>query len=117
VLAFESHSAALATMNKIIQTLLIALAVLSGITTAFTVKTPVHTSLVSTSTSIRVPSSDSFYNHAQSLTSLHMVRVKIDPNAPKDDERINPAVFKNAIYLGSIVVAVLLPFAFLILKH
>ena len=44
-------------------------------------------------------------------TSLNL-KVKIDPNAK--EERVNPAVFKNALYLGSIAFAVLLPVALLI---
>jgi hypothetical protein len=44
-------------------------------------------------------------------TTLY-VKVKIDPK--KSDDRINPAVFRNAAYLGSIAVAVLLPVIFLI---
>jgi hypothetical protein len=43
-----------------------------------------------------------------------MVRVKIDPDAK--EERVNPAVFKNAAYLGSIAFAVLLPLFFLLAK-
>ena len=45
-------------------------------------------------------------------TALHMVKVKVDPKAK--EERVNPAVFKNAIYLGSIAFAILLPIFFLV---
>lgn len=45
-------------------------------------------------------------------TAMHMVKIKVDPNAK--EERLNPAVFKNAFYLGSVAVAVLLPVFFLI---
>jgi len=44
---------------------------------------------------------------------MNMVKIKIDPNA-KESERVNPAVFKNALYLGSIAFAVLLPVFFLV---
>jgi len=47
---------------------------------------------------------------APSLTAMNMVKIKIDPNAK--EERINPAVFKNGLYLGSIAFAVLLPLFF-----
>ena len=45
-------------------------------------------------------------------TSLNL-RVKVDPNEKKE-ERLNPAVFKNALYLGSVAFAVLLPVIFLV---
>ena len=51
-------------------------------------------------------------NTATAATAMHMVKIKVDPNAK--EERVNPAVFKNALYLGSIAVAVLLPVFFLI---
>jgi len=44
-------------------------------------------------------------------TALHL-RVKVDPNEKPD--KLNPATFKNAAYLGSIAIAVLLPVFFLI---
>jgi len=43
---------------------------------------------------------------------MNMVRVKVDPN--DKEEKLNPAVFKNAFYLGSIAIAVGLPIFFLI---
>lgn len=102
-------------MNTILRAfLLVAVALLSS-SSAFTVKTHGHIHSVSASTSIKTP--PTFTCHQQSLTSLQMVRVKIDPNAPKDDGRLNPAVFKNAAYLGSVVIALLLPLGFLLLKH
>jgi hypothetical protein len=52
----------------------------------------------------------------ESSTAMHMAapRIKIDPNKQDDDDRLNPAVFKNALYLGSIAFAVLLPIFFLV---
>ena len=47
-------------------------------------------------------------------TAMNMVRVKVDPKDQKESSRINPAVFKNALYLGSIGAAILLPIFFLI---
>ena len=47
----------------------------------------------------------------QSSTALSL-RVKVDPN--EKEERLNPAVFNNALYLGSIIVAVFLPVALLV---
>jgi hypothetical protein len=52
-----------------------------------------------------------------STTAMHMAapRIKIDPNKQDDDDdRLNPAVFKNALYLGSIAFAILLPIFFLV---
>mmetsp|Transcript_17289 Transcript_17289/g.35819 ORF Transcript_17289/g.35819 Transcript_17289/m.35819 type:complete len:99 (+) Transcript_17289:203-499(+) len=48
----------------------------------------------------------------KSSTALNL-KVKIDPEAAKSD-RTNPAVFKNALYLGSVAFAVLLPLIFLL---
>jgi hypothetical protein len=47
-----------------------------------------------------------------SSTSLHL-KIKVDPEAEKSN-RVNPAVFKNAAYGGSIALAVILPLAFII---
>ena len=44
-------------------------------------------------------------------TALNL-RVKVDPN--EKEERLNPAVFKNALYLGSVAFAVLLPVVLLV---
>ena len=49
---------------------------------------------------------------SSSNTAMNMVRVKVDKNAK--EEKLNPAVFKNAAYLGSIAIAVLLPVFFLL---
>jgi hypothetical protein len=50
---------------------------------------------------------------AASLTSTSLqLKVKVDPDQKK--ERMNPAVFKNSLYLGSIAFAVLLPVILLI---
>ena len=50
---------------------------------------------------------------SSSNTSLNL-KVKVDPN--KKEDRLNPAVFRNAAYIGSIAVAVLLPVVFLVLR-
>jgi len=72
---------------------------------------------VGVAASTRTASFSSAYDFSGSesttSTSLNMVRVKVDPKDLKE-ERLNPAVFKNALYLGSVVVAVLLPVLFLI---
>mmetsp|Transcript_29654 Transcript_29654/g.81525 ORF Transcript_29654/g.81525 Transcript_29654/m.81525 type:complete len:100 (+) Transcript_29654:150-449(+) len=49
---------------------------------------------------------------AVSSTALNL-KVKVDPDAVKND-RTNPAVFKNALYVGSVAFAVLLPLIFVV---
>ena len=68
----------------------------------------VPTGIAGTSTGALTSAAPSF----AAATALNMVKIKVDPNAK--EERVNPAVFKNAIYLGSIAFAVLLPIFFLV---
>ena len=46
-------------------------------------------------------------------TTMTSLNLKVDPKK-KTEERMNPAVFENALYLGSIAFAVLLPVALLL---
>jgi len=95
--------------------LLVALAATNVV--AFSVVSPVKNNKVATSSIARASSTttttSSFVAAASTTTTaMHMVKIKVDPNAK--EERLNPAVFKNAFYLGSVAVAVLLPVFFLI---
>lgn len=49
---------------------------------------------------------------SSATTTALNLRVKVDPNEKPD--RLNPAVFKNALYLGSVAFAVLLPVVLLV---
>lgn len=44
-----------------------------------------------------------------SLTSTTSLRLRVEADPDQEGDRINPAVFKNGLYLGSIAFAVLLP--------
>lgn len=102
----KSHSGALPTMNRFFAFLLLAL--LASNTGAFIVS-PKH-ALLSTSSSPTARTMSPFVP----MTILHL-KVKVKEEDLKDD-KLNPAVFKNAAYLGSILIALLLPLFFLLAK-
>mmetsp|Transcript_18235 Transcript_18235/g.29428 ORF Transcript_18235/g.29428 Transcript_18235/m.29428 type:complete len:82 (-) Transcript_18235:153-398(-) len=49
-----------------------------------------------------------------SFSTQLFLKVKVDPKAASNKNKINPGAFKGAAYGGSIAVAVLLPVAFLV---
>lgn len=94
-------------MNRFLALLLTALV---AQTAAFSVAP--HGSKVASATRTMKTTPFSYPAVESSSTALHL-RVKVDPEDMKQD-RINPAVFKNAAYVGSVLIALALPLFFLL---
>eukprot|EP00977_Amphora_coffeiformis_P020989 scaffold8690_cov190-Amphora_coffeaeformis.AAC.16 len=90
--------------------LVLVLALAVSESAAFTTTTAGYTKALGATRVISSTTSGTPIAFSTTKTSLNL---KVDPNK-KQEERINPAVFKNGLYLGSIAFAVLLPLALLL---
>ena len=48
------------------------------------------------------------------MSSSTALQLRVEQSDDDDSDRLNPAVFKNALYLGSVAFAVLLPLFFVV---
>jgi hypothetical protein len=94
-------------MNRFLA--LVLLALIASNAQAFVVA-PKYAALSTSSSPMTKTSSSPF----SSTTMLHL-KVKVKEEDLKE-EKLNPAVFRNAAYLGSIAIALLLPLFFLFAK-
>ena len=94
-------------MNRLVSLALIVVVFVATSATAFHVGTA-SSRVVSHKQQLSFPTKSSSASTLSSASTTALsLRIKVDPE--EKEERLNPAVFKNALYLGSVAFAVLLP--------